>query len=78
LSPPQRGEAPSQRRRLKAIPRRLIYRNGAILDELYSFAAIWNPFKRWFFLLHRDALFNIDRHTRGADLMIATLPGGNT
>ena len=41
---------------------RLIYRNEAILEELYSFAAIWNPFKRGFFLLHRAARFNIDRH----------------
>jgi hypothetical protein len=39
----------------------LIYRNEAILDELYSFAVIWNPFKRRLFLLHRAALFNIDR-----------------
>jgi hypothetical protein len=41
---------------------RWIYLNEAILEEFYSFAVIWNPFKRRFFLLHRAARFNIDRH----------------
>jgi hypothetical protein len=39
----------------------LTYLNEAILEELYSFAAIWNPFKRRLFLLHRATLFTIDR-----------------
>jgi hypothetical protein len=44
--------------------RRLICLNEAILDEFYSFAVIWNPFKKLFFLLHRAARFNIDRPVR--------------
>jgi hypothetical protein len=63
--------APGQiwrRRKIEAMEppsRRLIYRNEAILHESYSFAAIWNPFKRPFFLLHRALHFNIDRPDHG-------------